>query len=184
MTTPTIPSIALRTPTGDVPTDNPLAGSPVWSMGHRNPQGIAWDAWGGMWAAEFGQDRWDELNSVSPGADYGWPDVEGRSSSGDTISPLLQWSTDDASPSGLTAVGSTLFMAGLGGEKLFEIQVPAESEATPTERFAGDDSLGRIRDVLPGPDGTLWLVTSNTDGRGSPGADDDRIVSVPLTRVP
>jgi glucose/arabinose dehydrogenase len=170
-------------PTGDVPTDNPLAGSPVWSMGHRNPQGIAWDAWGGMWAAEFGQDRWDELNSVSPGADYGWPDVEGRSSSGDTISPLLQWSTDDASPSGLTAVGSTLFLAGLGGEKLFEIQVPAESEATPTERFAGDDSLGRVRDVLPGPDGTLWLVTNNTDGRGSPSAGDDRIVSVPLEPV-
>ena len=171
-------------PTGAVPSDNPMPGSPVYTLGHRNPQGIAWDAFGSPWAAEFGQNTYDELNSLSPGSNYGWPEVEGRGDDGDFLNPVLQWSTDDASPSGLTAVGSTLFLAGLGGERLFEIQVPATSAAVPTERFTGDRSLGRIRDVLPGPDGTLWLVTSNTDGRGSPGADDDRIVSVPLTRVP
>jgi len=170
-------------PTGDVPTDNPMPGSPVYTLGHRNPQGIAWDGWGSMWAAEFGQDRWDELNAVSPGGDYGWPDVEGTSPSSDTLAPVLQWGTDDASPSGLTAVGSTLFLAGLGGERLFEIQVPEAGVATATERFAGDDSLGRVRDVLPGPDGTLWLVTNNTDGRGDPRDGDDRIVSVPLSAL-
>jgi glucose/arabinose dehydrogenase len=174
-------------PTGAVPSDNPMPGSPVWSLGHRNPQGITWDAWGGGWAAEFGQDTWDELNSLAPGANYGWPEVEGRgssgSSSGEFLEPVLQWRTDEASPSGLTAVGSTLFMAGLGGEVLFEIQVPEAGEATSTERFSGDESLGRIRDVLPGPDGTLWLLTNNTDGRGDARRGDDRIVSVPLQPV-
>ncbi|ROP75333.1 glucose/arabinose dehydrogenase [Frigoribacterium sp. PhB107] len=179
-------------PTGAVPSDNPMPGSPVWSLGHRNPQGIAWDAWGGGWVAEFGQDTWDELNSLAPGANYGWPEVEGRGTSGSTgpsgssgsagrfLEPVLQWRTDQASPSGLTAVGSTLFLAGLGGEVLFEIQVPEAGEATSTERFSGDESLGRIRDVLPGPDGTLWLLTNNTDGRGDARQGDDRIVSVPL----
>jgi len=174
-------------PTGAVPSDNPMPGSPVWSLGHRNPQGITWDAWGGGWAAEFGQDTWDELNSLAPGGNYGWPEVEGRdssgSSSGEFLEPVLQWRTDEASPSGLTAIGSTLFMAGLGGEVLFEIQVPEAGEATSTERFSGDESFGRIRDVLPGPDGTLWLLTNNTDGRGDARRGDDRIVSVPLQPV-
>ena len=170
-------------PKGQVPTDNPMPGSPVYTLGHRNPQGVAWDAWGSMWAAEFGQDTWDELNAVSPGGDYGWPDVEGIQASADTLSPVLQWGTDEASPSGLAAVGSTLFLAGLGGERLFEIQVPDAGVATATQRFTGDASLGRIRDVLPGPGSTLWLVTNNTDGRGEPRAGDDRIVSVPITAV-
>lgn len=169
---------------GGVPDDNPTPGSLVYSLGHRNPQGIAWDATGAAWAAEFGQNTYDELNALEPGANYGWPEVEGRGEDGAFSDPVLQWSTDDASPSGLTAVGTTLYLAGLGGEKLFEIQVAPGSEAVPTELFAGDSSLGRIRDVLPGPDGTLWLVTNNTDGRGTPSAGDDRIVSVPLTPVP
>jgi glucose/arabinose dehydrogenase len=169
---------------GGVPDDNTTPGSLVYSLGHRNPQGIAWDATGAAWAAEFGQNTYDELNALEPGANYGWPEVEGRGEDAAFSDPVLQWSTDDASPSGLTAVGTTLYLAGLGGEKLFEIQVAPGSEAVPTELLAGDSSLGRIRDVLPGPAGTLWLVTNNTDGRGTPSAGDDRIVSVPLTPVP
>jgi glucose/arabinose dehydrogenase len=176
--------ILRATPVGGVPDDNPTPGSLVYTLGHRNPQGIAWDATGAGWAAEFGQDTYDELNALEPGADYGWPEVEGRGEVEGFSNPVLQWSTDDASPSGLTAVGTTLYLAGLGGEKLFEIQVAPGSEAQPTELFTGADSLGRIRDVLPGPDGTLWLVTNNTDGRGAPSDGDDRIVSVPLTPLP
>ena len=176
--------ILRATPVGGVPDDNPTPGSLVYTLGHRNPQGIAWDATGAGWAAEFGQDTYDELNALEPGADYGWPEVEGRGEVEGFSNPVLQWSTDDASPSGLTAVGTTLYLAGLGGEKLFEIQVAPGSEAQPTELFTGADSLGRIRDVLPGPDGTLWLVTNNTDGRGAPSDGDDRIVSVPLTALP
>ncbi|ROS50344.1 sorbosone dehydrogenase family protein [Frigoribacterium sp. PhB24] len=172
------------TQVGGVPDDNPSPDSLVYTLGHRNPQGIAWDATGAAWAAEFGQNTYDELNALEPGANYGWPEVEGRGETTGFTNPVLQWSTDDASPSGLTAVGTTLYLAGLGGEKLFEIQVASDSEAVPTELFAGSGSLGRIRDVLPGPDGTLWLVTNNTDGRGTPSTGDDRIVSVPLTAVP
>ena len=174
------------TPEGAVPDDNPTAGSPVWSRGHRNPQGLAWTADGTLWAAEFGQDTWDELNRIEPGANYGWPEVEGGGEGADAdgfTAPVLQWTTDEASPSGLTAVGSTLYLAGLGGERLFEIQPDGSGAASSTELFTGDSSLGRVRDVLPGPDGTLWLVTNNTDGRGHPRADDDRIVSVPVTPV-
>lgn len=175
------------TPEGDVPGDNPMPGSPVWSMGHRNPQGLTWTADGTMWAAEFGQDTWDELNRIEPGANYGWPEVEGGGPGADDdgyTAPVLQWTTDEASPSGLTAVGSTLYLAGLGGERLFEVQAPADGEATATQLFTDGASLGRVRDVLPGPDGTLWLVTNNTDGRGEPRSGDDRIVSVPVTPVP
>ncbi|NRD26611.1 sorbosone dehydrogenase family protein [Frigoribacterium sp. VKM Ac-2836] len=172
------------TEVGGVPDDNPSPDSLVYTLGHRNPQGIAWDATGVAWAAEFGQNTYDELNALEPGANYGWPEVEGRGETAGFTNPVLQWSTDDASPSGLAAVGTTLYLAGLGGEKLFEIQVAPDSEAVPTELFAGSASLGRIRDVLPGPDGTLWLVTNNADGRGTPSAGDDRIVSVPLTAAP
>ncbi|WP_423921920.1 PQQ-dependent sugar dehydrogenase [Frigoribacterium sp. 2-23] len=171
------------TPTGEAASDNPTAGSPVYTLGHRNPQGIAFDANGGVWAAEFGQNTFDELNALERGGNYGWPIEEGPSTDADFRAPVLSWSTKTASPSGLTAIGSTLFMAGLGGKRLFEIQVPPNAEATPTELFTGGSSLGRIRDVLPGPDGTLWIVTNNTDGRGTPGAGDDRIVSVPLTAL-
>lgn len=178
------------TPEGDVPADNPMPGSPVWSSGHRNPQGITWTADGTMWAAEFGQDTWDELNRVVPGADFGWPDVEGGlddaaapgavDDEGRTA-PVLQWRTDVASPSALTAVGDTLYLAGLGGERLFEIQVDDAGTATATELLTGDDSLGRLRDVVPAPDGGLWIVTNNTDGRGDPRSGDDQVVRVPLS---
>ena len=175
------------TPEGEVPADNPTSGSPVWSMGHRNPQGLTWTTDGTMWAAEFGQDTWDELNRIEPGANYGWPEVEGGGEGAEQdgfTAPVLQWTTDTASPSGLTAIGATLYLAGLGGERLFEIQVTADGEATASELFTGRDSLGRLRDVLPGPDGELWLVTNNTDGRGEPRSGDDRIVSVPVAPVP
>lgn len=170
--------ILRMTPDGDVPDDNPFDGSPVWSLGHRNVQGLGWAADGTMFAAEFGQDRWDELNVVEPGKDYGWPEVEGTGGEGrGFVDPVQQWSTDEASPSGLTVIGDTVFVANLKGESVRG--VPVSDPSTATEYFAGD--FGRIRTVLPGPDDTLWFVTNNTDGRGDPRDGDDRIVSVPLT---
>ncbi|PPF62074.1 glucose dehydrogenase [Clavibacter michiganensis] len=162
---------------GSVPADNPFAGSPVYSLGHRNPQGIAWRADGTMFAAEFGQDTWDELNVIDPGANYGWPDVEGTDSS-DTrfVAPIAQWATDDASPSGIAVIGDTVFMAGLGGERLWTID-PA-SGAQTREFFSGQ--LGRIRDVYSAGDGSLLLITNNTDGRGEPRPGDDTLYRVTL----
>jgi glucose/arabinose dehydrogenase len=162
---------------GSVPADNPTTGSLVYSFGHRNPQGIAWDADGRLWAAEFGQDTWDEVNLIEPGANYGWPVVEGIGGDAAFANPVYQWSTDDASPSGLTWVEGTMFMAGLGGERLWSI-VPTPESTVAAEWFAG--AFGRIRDVIPGPDGTLWMLTNNTDGRGDPRDGDDRILQVTL----
>ncbi|ROP72555.1 sorbosone dehydrogenase family protein [Curtobacterium sp. PhB115] len=167
------------TPDGDVPDDNPFDGSPVWSLGHRNVQGMGWTSDGTMFASEFGQDTHDELNVIEAGENYGWPEVEGTGGEDQGfVDPVQQWSTDEASPSGLAVVDDTVFVANLRGEVLRAI--PADEPGTATEYFAGD--FGRIRTVLEGPSDTLWFVTNNTDGRGDPSADDDRIVSVPLTR--
>lgn len=166
------------TPTGDVPDDNPFDGSPVWSYGHRNVQGLGWASDGTMFASEFGEDTWDELNVIEPGKDYGWPEVEGAGgTSQGFVDPVRQWSTDAASPSGLAVVDDTVFIANLRGEVLRS--VPAADPSDSREWFSGE--YGRLRTVLAGPDGTLWFVTNNTDGRGTPGAGDDRILSVGLT---
>ncbi|MCU1570067.1 MAG: glucose dehydrogenase [Naasia sp.] len=167
--------ILRMTPEGDVPDGNPLGDSLVWSLGHRNPQGLAWASDGTMWAAEFGQDTWDELNRIEPGNNYGWPVVEGEAHDARFVDPVRQWSTDEASPSGLAAVGGTLFLAGLGGRRLWVIQ---DDGAEATAYFS--DEYGRIRDVLAAPDGSLWFLTNNTDGRGSPRDGDDRLVRIPL----
>jgi len=171
--------ILRMTPEGGVPADNPFPGSLVYSVGHRNPQGLAWDDAGRLWSSEFGQNRWDELNLIAAGGNYGWPVVEGEARDGRYIDPVAQWSTDEASPSGLAWVSGTLFLAALRGERLWAVQVDAETGRAETAAFYTGEH-GRIRDVVPGPDGTLWFVTSNTDGRGDPGADDDRLLSVGL----
>lgn len=167
------------TPDGDVPDDNPFDGSPVWSLGHRNVQGLGWSSDGTMFASEFGENTLDELNVIEAGENYGWPEVEGEGGEDQGfVDPVQQWSTNEASPSGLTVVDDTVFVANLRGEVLRAI--PADDPGTSTEYFPGD--FGRIRTVLEGPSDTLWFVTNNTDGRGDPAAGDDRIVSVPLTR--
>lgn len=163
--------ILRMTPTGEVPADNP-GDSLVYSMGHRNPQGIAWDDAGQLWSAEFGQSTWDELNRIEPGANYGWPVIEGIGDNPAFVNPVAQWPTSEASPSGLTYTRGTFFLAALRGERLWVIY-DSEDRVDAVDWFAGD--FGRIRDVTPGPDGTLWFVTNNTDGRGTPSEGDDRL---------
>jgi glucose/arabinose dehydrogenase len=169
--------ILRMTPEGSPAPGNPF-GTLVYSLGHRNPQGLAWDASGRLWAAEFGQDTWDELNLIAPGANHGWPVVEGQAGAAGYADPVLQWPTSEASPSGLAIVGDTLFLAALRGERLWIVQ-PASAEAPSAESvFVGE--YGRLRDAVPGPDGELWVITNNTDGRGSPIAGDDRLLRVRL----
>ena len=167
------------TPTGGIPADNPFAGSPIYSLGHRNPQGIAWDSHGTMWASEFGQDTWDELNIIRPGGNYGWPTVEGIAHNPVFIDPVYQWATDDASPSGLAIVNDTIFMAGLGGQRLWVVY-PTNGGAPVRAVSHYSDTYGRLRDVLGVGTDALWVLTNNTDGRGDPRSGDDRILSVPL----
>jgi glucose/arabinose dehydrogenase len=151
----------------------------VWSLGHRNVQGLAWDARGRMWASEFGQNTWDELNRIVPGGNYGWPDVEGRSGDDRFRNPVRQWHTDVASPSGIAVADGSVFMAALRGERLW--QIPLLASGTGKPRALLTNRYGRLRAVALAPDGSLWVLTNNTDGRGSPRPGDDKIVRLTLT---
>ncbi|MDN4160516.1 PQQ-dependent sugar dehydrogenase [Nocardioides abyssi] len=172
------------TPDGDPAPGNPF-GSPVWSWGHRNVQGLAFDGEGRLWASEFGDSTWDELNLIEKGANYGWPEVEGRAEgraegtveggpSGDFVDPQAQWSTDEASPSGLAYADGHLYLAALRGERLWRVPVDGDGAGEPEAFLVGE--LGRMRTVALAPDGRLWLTTSNRDGRGDPADEDDRIL--------
>jgi glucose/arabinose dehydrogenase len=168
------------TPDGSAPADNPIPDSLVYSLGHRNPQGLAWDSSGRLWSSEFGQNTWDELNLITPGSNYGWPEVEGLSPDRpEFTSPVMQWPTAEASPSGLAISGTTLYMAALRGQRLWVVQVGPD-QSPPSAAAYLIDRFGRLRDVLV-RDGALLLLTNNTDGRGSPKNGDDRLLSVPLT---
>ena len=163
-------------PDGSIPADNPDAASPVFSLGHRNVQGLAWDGAGRLWVSEYGANEWDELNRIEPGGNYGWPTVEGRANRDGLIDPVLQWRPDEASPSGLAFRDGALWMAALRGQRLYQIPVrPDGSVGETSALFAGQ--YGRLRTVVAAPDGALWFTTSNRDGRGDPRPGDDRILS-------
>ena len=161
------------TQTGSVPADNPFPDSPVLSLGHRNVQGLAFDAQNRLWASEFGQSDVDELNLIKPGSNYGWPECEGACDKEAYVDPVVQWNpTSIASPSGLAIIGDYAYVASLRGQSVWEVPLNGSGQATELE--LGD--LGRLRTIEPAPDGSLWLSTSNTDGRGDPRNGDDRIV--------
>ena len=164
--------ILRMTPDGGAPEDNPFPGSLVYSYGHRNPQGIAWDEEGTLYSSEFGQNTWDELNVIEPGGNYGWPEVEGIAGTDGFIDPVQQWEPAEASPSGITVAGDFVYVANLRGERLRT--VPLADLRTSTEALTGE--YGRLRDAVTAPDGSVWVLTNNTDGRGRPGQDDDRIL--------
>ena len=162
-------------PDGSIPPDNPDPASPVWSFGHRNIQGLAWDSAGRLWATEYGANRLDELNLIQPGANYGWPMAEGRTDTPGLVDPVIQWAVGEASPSGLAYFGGSLWVACLRGQRLYRIPVGADgSLGGPAPLFVGQ--YGRLRTVVAAPDGTLWFTTSNRDGRGSARDGDDRIL--------
>jgi glucose/arabinose dehydrogenase len=164
-------------PDGSVPPDNPFAGSRVYSYGHRNVQGLAWDPQGRLWATEFGQNTWDEINLIVAGGNYGWPTVEGVANNPNFRDPLVVWRTSEASPSGAAIANGTLFAGALAGRRLWLVPLNGASVGTPTAELQG--TFGRLRTVIVGPDGYLWVTTSNRDGRGTPAANDDRVIRFP-----
>ncbi|MEU5702532.1 PQQ-dependent sugar dehydrogenase [Streptomyces aurantiacus] len=164
------------TPEGEPAPGNPFD-SPVYSYGHRNVQGLAWDTEQRLFASEFGQDTWDELNHIKPGGNYGWPDVEGESDDSKYESPIDQWSTDEASPSGIAYAEGSVWMAGLRGKRLWRIPLKGTEESADPQAFLEGD-YGRLRTVVSAGGDKLWLVTSETDGRGTPGDGDDRILEL------
>ena len=170
---------------GEPAPGNPDPDSPVWSLGHRNVQGLAWDDRGRMWASEFGDDRADELNLVEPGRNYGWPLMEGRHRREPDVdrsrftAPVLTWRTGEASPSGLAWWRGSLWMASLRGNRLWQVTPGEEASgrgARRREHLVGEH--GRLRSVVPADDGSLWVSTSNHDGRGDPAPDDDQVLRV------
>jgi glucose/arabinose dehydrogenase len=167
-------------PNGSVPSDNPFKGSRVWSWGHRNVEGLAWDSSKRLWEAEFGQDRFDEVNLIRKGRNYGWPVVEGKGPTqrGRFVNPLVTWPTSEASPSGDAVAGDDLYVAALQGQCLYRMKINGTSLGAPVRLLAG--RFGRLRTVARAPDGSLWVMTSNRDGRGQPRSGDDKIIRVAI----
>ena len=173
------------TPEGEVPEDNPFPDNPLYSYGHRNVQGLAWDTNGQLYASEFGQDTYDEVNRIVPGGNYGWPKVEGEGGEGSGyVDPVATFfPTREASPSGVDILkGGAIpqwegdfFMAALRGQRLYRLDLD-ESGAVVGQEELLQGEAGRLRHVVQAPDGSLWVLTSNRDGRGNPVPDDDRII--------
>ncbi|MDX3615637.1 MULTISPECIES: PQQ-dependent sugar dehydrogenase [Streptomyces] len=169
--------ILRMTPDGEPAPGNPFDNSVVYSYGHRNVQGLAWDGKQRLWASEFGQNTWDELNQIKPGGNYGWPEVEGRGGKSGYIDPVAVWKTDEASPSGIAMAEGSVWMAGLRGQRLWRIPLDGTKTSADPQAFLEGD-YGRLRTVVSAGGDKLWLVTSETDGRGSPEGGDDKILEL------
>ena len=184
-------------PDGTVPGDNPIRGSPVYALGLRNVQGLAWSPEGQLFATDHGPSGFpnerfrrnhDELNVIRAGGNYGWPDHAGRGGAPHRLDPIVEWNEPGIAPSGLAfysgdrfpAWRGSLFVAALRGEQLRRVTVRRDASAQTGWRASAQeviaDSLGRLRAVVVGPDGALWITTSNRDGRGAIRPGDDRVL--------
>lgn len=169
-------------PDGMIPTDNPF-GNAVYSYGHRNVQGIAWDEYGRLWATEHGRSGvltgFDEINLIEKGKNYGWPEIQGDETKSAMESPKSQSGPNTTwAPSGITIVKDKIYFAGLKGESIYTGTITDHQLLSPITRSA-TAKFGRIRTIKLGPDGLLYILTSNKDGRGKPNLGDDKIITAP-----
>jgi len=159
---------------GSIPNDNPFPRSYVYSYGHRNPQGLAWATDGTMYASEHGNAANDEINIIEKGKNYGWPLMEGTDKQQHLVTPLFtSGSTNTWAPSGITVVDDQLYAAALRGTAVLTFDVNMKKQDVLLSEF------GRIRDVFM-DDSYLYFISNNTDGRGNPQPDDDKLYRTPL----
>ncbi|MEK7614115.1 MAG: PQQ-dependent sugar dehydrogenase [Patescibacteria group bacterium] len=182
---------------GSIPADNPFTSTgsaqaaAVYSYGHRNSQGLAWDDKGRLWATEHGRSGilsgLDELNLIEKGKNYGWPIIEGGEKKEGMETPFAQSGPDETwAPAGIAFLPArrslgeggdgSFFFGGLRGEALYEAKIISEKQVSLKVHFRNE--FGRIRAVVLGPDGFLYITTSNTDGRGEPKENDDKIIRI------
>ncbi len=175
-------------PDGSIPADNPFTESPIYALGFRNVQGLAWNSLGELFATEFGPQIDDELNHIKPGKNYGWPEVTGKSGNKKFTNPLLVQQPRDASWSDAaffrdphtTNWNGTLFVAALRGKRLWRFTFNPDGSIADEQHLLHNE-YGRLRSVTQAPDGSLWILTSNHDGRGEPDSEDDRILRLTLS---
>ncbi|MGB0554729.1 MAG: PQQ-dependent sugar dehydrogenase [Alphaproteobacteria bacterium] len=177
-------------PEGNIPADNPFPGSPVWSYGHRNPQGLAWHPETGQLfqsehgpSGEVGFGAHDEINIIEKGRNYGWPLIVGAPGKAPYADPIVMWPENSVPPTGIAFHQGDLYIATLRSEALIRLKLLRSGRrfsVTAIERLFAeneDDGVrGRLRDAVSGPDGALYVLTSNRDGRGSPRHGDDKIL--------
>jgi glucose/arabinose dehydrogenase len=168
---------------GRVPKDNPINNSPVYSLGNRNPQGLAWNSKNVLYASEHGQSAHDEINIIKPGANYGWPLVQGNEESPGVMiqKPLIHSGEDTWAPSGITFVNQgpwqgKLLVANLRGQQLLAITLNGNGTVVRNVETWLRNEYGRLREVIQRKDGSIYLTTSNRDGRGNVHMGDDKII--------
>ncbi|TGC09380.1 PQQ-dependent sugar dehydrogenase [Methanolobus halotolerans] len=176
--------ILRTTDVGSIPEDNPFGDSPVYTFGHRNPQGLAWDEQGRLWATEHGSRAHDELNLIEAGNNYGWPEIIGYETADGMESPVIHSGSNTWAPSGAAYHNDSVFFAGLRGQSLYQASLDPGADPVDVElqsHFNGE--FGRLRNVVTGPDGNLYILTSNRDGRGNPVSSDDRMIRVDVSKL-
>lgn len=166
---------------GGVPEDNPFYNSPIYSLGHRNPEGLAWNSQNILYAAEHGQTAHDEINIIQPGANYGWPLVQGDEDAVKMQKPLIQSGEETWAPAGITFISQgqwqgKLLVATLRGEQLLVMSLNQEGTSVMKVESWLQKEFGRLREVIEARDGSIYLSTSNRDGRGNPDIADDKII--------
>lgn len=172
---------------GSIPKDNPIINSSIYSLGHRNPQGLAWNSNSILYEAEHGQAAHDEINIIKAGINYGWPIVQGNEVSNNILSqkPLIQSGEETWAPSGITFISqgpwkSRLLVANLRGSQLLSISLNEEGTMVTNVESIMKNEFGRLREVVEAKDGSIYITTNNRDGRGNPNVNDDKIIKLTL----